>query len=184
MIPRKLAGMNPPLVILVTGLPATGKSRLAEALARRFGCPLLAKDAIKEPLLDVLGGGDRAWSRKLSDASFAVLFGLARAILATSRPLVVEGNFRAGVHEESLRPLVAAGPLIQFLCTAPDTARATRLAARATDATRHPGHDDAALLAEAPGNTGFLDLPGERITYDSTATDVDRVVRARFPQGE
>ena len=63
--------MKPGRVIVVTGLPGAGKSTLAHELARRYRVPLLGKDFIKEPLLDVLGAVDAAHSRKLSDASFA-----------------------------------------------------------------------------------------------------------------
>ncbi len=58
-------------VLLVTGLPATGKTTLARALAHALVLPVLAKDQIKEPLLELLGAADRAASRRLSDASFA-----------------------------------------------------------------------------------------------------------------
>ncbi|MEJ0098294.1 MAG: AAA family ATPase [Pseudomonadota bacterium] len=41
--------------VLVTGLPATGKTTLANTLAKRYAVPLLAKDAFKERLLDASG---------------------------------------------------------------------------------------------------------------------------------
>ncbi|MEP7312125.1 MAG: AAA family ATPase [Pseudomonadota bacterium] len=159
-------------LIIVTGLPATGKSRFAQSLARQLGLPLLAKDAIKEPLLDELGAADAAASRALSDASFAMLFLLAPQI--PGRALILEGNFRSGEHEPPFAPLLAdAAASAQVLCLLDETQRRARLAARDTDPARHAGHRDAdaaTSVANAAAHR-FLDLPGARHELRGDAPD-------------
>lgn len=179
-----LAEVRQAHLILITGLPGTGKSTLARMLASRYRLPLICKDTIKEPLLDVIGARDRADSRRLSDASFAVMFALAGECLRTGTDLILEGNFRAGEHEPAVRAIAAAqaltsAPLAQILCRAAEPVRVARLQARATDPSRHAGHRDAAMATEpSPPTVDFLALPGERFTFDSNATsaaDVDPV---------
>ena len=58
--------------VLVAGWPAAGKSTLARALAAELGLPLLAKDEIKEALMDGLGyPATVAQSRRLGRAATA-----------------------------------------------------------------------------------------------------------------
>src|SRR5207302_725259 len=47
----------PPLVI-VYGPPASGKSTIADNLARSLGVPVLGKDLVKERMMDHLGGSE------------------------------------------------------------------------------------------------------------------------------
>ena len=171
---RERSGFYPPMprLLLITGAPASGKTRLAQRLSERYRAAGCSKDEIKEILFDRLGSGDVAWSRRLSDASFALLFAFAARLLAAARPLLLEGNFRPGEHEPPLRALLAGGDvqLAQVLCEAAAATRAARLAARAGDARRHAGHRDA-TLAVSSGASGFLDLPGPRLRFDSDAPE-------------
>jgi predicted kinase len=171
-------------LILITGLPGTGKSTLARILARRLDLPLICKDTIKEPLLDVIGATDRAHSRRLSDASFAVMFALARECLGSGVDLILEGNFRLGEHEAALQSLIAAPArtavrsvaIAQVLCHANEHVRLARLKARATDPARHAGHRDADLAIDHSPPARFLALPGDRFEFVSDDDTSDRHV--------
>lgn len=46
---------GPPVVIIVAGPPATGKTTLSRWLASELMLPLLNRDSIKEILFDTLG---------------------------------------------------------------------------------------------------------------------------------
>lgn len=164
--------MTPGRVIVVTGLPAAGKGTLAHELALRYRLPLLAKDFIKEPLLDVLGAADLAASRRLSDASFATMFRLAAEWARAGHGFILEGNFRPGEHEDALRGALATARVAQVLCRVPEDERLARLAAREVDASRHAGHrfgERQSAAGPAVGKTrgdAFLDLPWIGFLHD------------------
>jgi predicted kinase len=82
-----------PLLVVVTGMPSSGKTTVAEGLAARLSLPLLAKDGIKESLYESLGADDVAASARLGTAAYALIFRLAGTMLSRSVSLIVEANF-------------------------------------------------------------------------------------------
>ena len=86
--------MAVPLLVVVTGMPSSGKTTVAEGLAARLALPLIAKDEIKESLYESLGARDVAASR-IGAAAYTLIFGLARTMLATGVSLI------AGVAADS-----------------------------------------------------------------------------------
>ncbi|MDQ6435281.1 AAA family ATPase [Mesorhizobium sp. LHD-90] len=63
-------------VLLVNGVPASGKSSVARVLAQAGGWPLLTLDTVKEALFAHLGTGDRDYNRLLGKASYQAIFAL------------------------------------------------------------------------------------------------------------
>ncbi len=134
--------MSQPLLVVVTGPPATGKTTLAERLSGELALPLVAKDAIKERLYDELGSGDREWSRRLGRATYALMFDWVGRLLAAGRPTILEANFTPPAAERfaGLPP----HRTFQLFCTAPCDVVIERYAAR----RRHGGHLDTVVLHE------------------------------------
>ena len=89
------ANHNPPLLVIVTGPPCTGKTTLARRLAADLGLPLMSKDTIKETLFEVLGVPDRAGSKRLGGASMELLYTFIEAQLAAGQGCGAEREAQA-----------------------------------------------------------------------------------------
>jgi glucokinase len=168
--------------VLVNGVPASGKSTLARALAARLEVPVLELDVIKEVLFEELGhrNADRAWGRALGRASLGSIWALLAGFPGDST-VVVEAWFRLPPHDHVLRGLERAGidRWVEVWChAAPDV-----LVARYSARTRHPGHPAAEdylgelkELAEVARPMGLAPC----LSVDTGASptfDLERVVR-------
>ncbi|CAK9886270.1 MAG: hypothetical protein XXXJIFNMEKO3_02698 [Candidatus Erwinia impunctatus] len=67
-------------LILVNGIPASGKSSVAKIIADHFNAPLLSIDEIKEPfMIQFAHVIDRALNRKLGSAAYEAMFKIIAA---------------------------------------------------------------------------------------------------------
>jgi predicted kinase len=155
------------MLLVVTGMPSSGKTTVAEGLASRLRLPLIAKDEIKESLYESLGADDVAASGRLGAAAYELLFVLAATMLESGVSVIVEANFFRGQE-----PSFAALPphrLVQLHCESPLPILLDRYGKR----IRHPGHHDAEKIKELPsrfasGVHSPLNLDGELIELDTT----------------
>lgn len=161
--------MSPTTVIVVSGLPCSGKSTLAMHLHQALHWPLFAKDAFKESLFDSLGIGDREWSRKLSEAAYELLFAQALESVRRHESCIVEGNFRAGRFEERFRELATSATLSQAHCHAPPETLIHRFRERMP--SRHVGHVDAESLVEI--ETELRTDPQRPLAIDAEIVECD-----------
>ncbi len=156
-----------PLLVVVAGMPSSGKTTVAEGLARRLRLPLIAKDEIKESLYESLGAGSVSSSAVLGDAAYALIFALARTMLSSGVSAIIEANFFR--DQESEFAALPEHQLVQVHCKAPLSVLLDRYANR----SRHAGHHDAQKIKELParyesGAHDALRLRGDLIELDTT----------------
>jgi len=123
-----------PLFALIGGIPGSSKSTLAVALAAELGLPLLAKDEIKEALMDALGDPPTvAESQRLGRAAVLAMLRVARRC-----PGAVLDSTWFGYSEPLVRQL--PGRIIEVRCHVLVALARERYGVRV--ANRHSGHLD------------------------------------------
>lgn len=79
--------------ILVTGIPAAGKSTMAEMMAEQLKLPVISKDAVKELLFDNVGFRSREEKVNLGIASMEIMYYVAGQLMSAGQPFIMENNF-------------------------------------------------------------------------------------------
>lgn len=81
--------------IVVTGMPAAGKSTMAEAISEQLRLPVISKDAIKECLFDHVGFQSRVEKVNLGIASMEIMYYIAGQLMKAGQPFILENNFES-----------------------------------------------------------------------------------------
>jgi predicted kinase len=174
-----------PLLVVVCGAPASGKSHLAITLAELSGLPHLSSDVTRKRLV-----GRRATERAPADSyspewnarTYGELARQARQAIATQAGAVVDATFRHASDRHSFTStLGAATPLVFIECQAPAAILAERAARRERNPRRVSDADAGVVmreqaawdpLDEVPAGAHFAlrtDRPVEQIVADILA---------------
>lgn len=130
---------NLPSLVVVCGPPGAGKTQLAQTLSLKVRLPVIAKDLIKETLMDHFGPGEAAGT-----AAFAVQRAVADAMLTAGSGLILEGAFFR--DQLDLRGLAIKARTVILSIHAPLECLVARYTDRQRD--RHPGHRGLEALPE------------------------------------
>src|SRR5580700_8288085 len=86
--------MRQPVLIVVGGLPGSGKTTLARKLAKDLGIFIVSKDDVMERLWDAFKwDGDQAYLAKFRDATYDLLFYIAGQAGKAGKDVVLDSNF-------------------------------------------------------------------------------------------
>jgi predicted kinase len=175
-----------PLLVVVTGPPASGKTTAAEELAAELGLAILSKDTFKETLYETIGSGDEV-EAQIERAALALLFAVAGMQLEAEVSLLVESNFDAETDVAPFEELSRSHDvrMLQVHIGGDVDALVEKFARRAESGRRHPGHGDEASDADEvrrkieAGHWEPLDLPGTLVRADVSDSPGEIVRRVR-----
>jgi aminoglycoside phosphotransferase family enzyme/predicted kinase len=129
-----------PLVIVLCGVPASGKSHLAAALAAESGLRRLSSDVVRKRLAGLAPTSRAApadYNVEASHATYAELGRLSAAEVARNGGALVDATFRHRDDRDAFAASFAgAAPLLFAECTAPPNVLAERAIERERDPLR------------------------------------------------
>jgi uncharacterized protein len=159
-----------PAMILVVGLTGTGKSTVAQELARRWGLSYLSSDITRKALAGIAPDerryesfGEGIYSPEFSRRTYDAMSQQAEQCLQSGRSVVLDGTFRNAAQRsdaiETARRVEADGWIIE--CSLPEEEARHRLERRSQEGTSasdarwelfHQLQQEWEPVAEVPGN--------------------------------
>jgi predicted kinase len=150
-----------PCLVLVGGLPGTGKSTLAQALAVHAGFEVIRSDLVRKEISGVgrekntSAFGEGIYSAEWTARTYAECLSRAEALLFQGKRVLVDANFREESHRRDFLDAATRWtvPGAFLICQAGHEVVRTRLASRHDDASDAdwPVFIQAAQLWEALG---------------------------------
>lgn len=164
-----------PLLGVLTGLPAAGKTTLATVLGRELALPVISKDDYKQVLLDLLPEDQRlARHSEMGKAGYFVMLRATDAVLTARQSLIQETHFYLGMSEQNIVPLAGkhGAQIIQIHCFA-DMAELKRRHAARVESKARPYIDHPGLHDHLPANANWepLELDAPLLRLDTAAPD-------------
>jgi predicted kinase len=164
-------------LILIGGLPGTGKSTLAGRLADRLGAVLLSSDQVRKEITGMAAQTPAPapyhagiYRPEWTERTYAELLHWAGTLLALGETVIVDASWGRAAHRKLATELADAGHAEPVLLRC---AAATEIAARRLNRRHHGSSDADAAIAAAMAVDA--DPWPEAATVD-TESDVDRCV--------
>ena len=159
-----------PLLILIAGLPGTGKTSFAKYLSRNMKIPMVSKDIIKEHLFDTIGFKNRSEKVTLGIAAADLMYHVAEVHLEIGRPIILENNFETATKPGLVRLITRYNCrtiMVKFF-TDP-VILGKRFLERDKSPERHRGH---VVNTRYPEVDGGEQNPADQSPADISPTDV------------
>jgi len=163
-----------PKLIIISGFPATGKTRLAKEISKKFELPLVCADEIKELMFDRIGNWENSEIFDgVSKASYDMLYYSIGKILSTGKSCIMEAFLRAKMAKPRIAKLKKdfGCDILQIQMWCHSDKLIDRFKKRIGTAERHLCHPDNFPLDEfitKKGKSDPVEIEGETVLIDSS----------------
>lgn len=162
-------------LIVIAGMPASGKTTFAKRLSVELQIPMVSKDEIKEILFDSVGFHSRAEKVALGVGSMDIMYYFTESLMRTSKLIILENNFE-NISKPKLQNLIDKyhySP-ITVLFDGDIKTIYNRFIERDNSPARHRGH---VVNTEYPESTNRNDIAPQIKFEDFQRTFEERGIR-------
>ena len=160
--------------ILVTGIPAAGKSTMAKVMSEKLKLPVISKDTVKELLFDNVGFQSRTEKVKLGIASMEIMYYVASQLMKAGQPFILENNFEYS-SEQGIKSLLEKYQysVLTITLTGDYKVIYQRFLERENSPDRHRGHVVNDCYPEKKENN-MKTLKAKTISYENFVCGIEK----------
>ena len=160
--------------ILVTGIPAAGKSTMAKVMSEKLKLPVISKDTVKELLFDNVGFQSRTEKVKLGIASMEIMYYVASQLMKAGQPFILENNFEYS-SEQGMKSLLEKYQysVLTITLTGDYKVIYQRFLERENSPDRHRGHIVNDCYPEKKENN-MKTLKAKTISYENFVCGIEK----------
>ena len=174
--------MEKPLLIAVTGRPASGKTSLAHLLAKEINCPLISRDELKEGYINTIRLHHHQLNEKANIDIYETFFEVIDLLISQRISIVIEAAFQHKLWEPQLTKFLHKAEIRIIVCKIPLELAKERFYNRILNQPeRQKFHEDATIentvLLTEDYEMIHIPLPTLEVdTTDKYSPDLKRIV--------
>jgi predicted kinase len=163
--------MARPTLVVVSGPPGSGKTRLARTLAEAVPCPAVCRDELKEGMVHAHGGEfEAAAGDPLTQQTLPLFFDVLRLLLTRGVTVVAEAAFQDRLWRPGLEPLAELAELRIVQCHVDPAVAHARYLQREAAGGRHA---HASIVGSDREDWQRAYASFERVSLHAPTLDVD-----------
>jgi predicted kinase len=131
-----------PVVIVISGMPGSGKTTLAHVLAASLHLPVVSRDDLKTGMHVTIESTERHEIARFGVAAFEVFYATVQLLVANGVSVIVEAAFHRDRSTAELQGLAAVADVAHIAIRIDEQTALDRYRQRAERGERHAAHAD------------------------------------------